>query len=366
MRQLVEVLRRPWVQRGVRAALAAGLAWQLAVLLPPTLSDYAFYAPLGAVIAVHPTVADSASAAWRTVAAMFLGFGLAVVVYEVTRGVPNAFTIALIVAIAIVVEQWRLLREQASWVSFAAVLMITVGTDDPASYVLRYGGLTLLGAAVGVAVTTVLFPPMLLTRAVEQLGTTRALVAAHLEDVAAALRLGGTPAPAAWELRGEALDEALNRMRREEQLVERARKANPRAHRWQGRAASIREQSRALDRVAVLIDDLTTLVVEFQPHRRGLDRVDDGTGWVLADALEGLAGVVRTPYHRDAERDGRDEAIEAAVGALDRLTALLRASEVPADEGFFALGAVTVGVRRSLQALEAHARHPPAGASSAG
>jgi hypothetical protein len=43
------------------------------------------------------------------------------------------------------VEQWRLPREQASWVSFAAVLMITVGTDDPRAYVVRYAGLTLLG-----------------------------------------------------------------------------------------------------------------------------------------------------------------------------------------------------------------------------
>ncbi len=360
MRWAIDQLRQPWVQRGIRAAVAAGLAWQLAMLLPTTLSDYAYYAPLGAVIAVHPTVADSASAAWRTVAAMFLGFGLAVAVYEVTRGVPNALTIALIVAIAIVVEQWRLLREQASWVSFAAVLMITVGTDDPASYVLRYGGLTLLGAAVGVAVTTLLFPPMLLTKALDQVVTTRALLAAHLEDVAAALRLGGTPTPEDWEQRAGVLDEALDRMRRDEQQVERARRANPRAHRWQGRAASIREQSRALDRVAVLIDDLTTLVVEFQPHRRGLDRVDDGTGWVLADALEALAGVVRTPYHAGNERDRRDAAIDDAVAALDRLTALLRASEIPDDEGFFALGAVTVGVRRSLQALEAHVRHPAA------
>lgn len=338
--------------------MAAGLAWQIALLLPPTLSDYAYYAPLGAVIAVHPTVADSVSAAWRTVAAMFLGFGLAVGVYELTRGVPNALTIALIVGIAVVVEQWRLLREQASWVSFAAVLMITVGTDDPASYVLRYGGLTLLGAAVGVAVTTLLFPPMLLTRAVEQLAVTRSLLAAHLEDVAVALRVGRVPSPADWDQRGEVLDAALDRLRRDEQQVERARRANPRAHRWQGRAGSIREQSRALDRVAVLIDDLTTLVVEFQPHRRGLDRVDDGTGWVLADALEGLAGVVRTPYHDGDDPDGRDAAIVAAVGALDRLTHLLRASEIPDDEGFFALGAVTVGVRRSLQALEAQVRHP--------
>ena len=81
-----------------------------------------------------------------------------------------------------------------------------------------------------------------------------------------------------------------------EGVVERARRANPRARRWGGSATSIREQSRALDRVAVLVDDVTTLVVEFQPHRRGIDRIDGGTGWVLADALDGLARVVCTPF----------------------------------------------------------------------
>ncbi len=168
---------------------------------------------------------------------MFLGFGLAVGVYEVTRGVPNAFTIALIVALAIAVEQWRLLREQASWVSFAAVLMITIGTDDPAAYVLRYGGLTLLGAVVGVAVTTLLFPPMMLTVAVERIGAARALLAAHLLDMADAVRGGTVPDPEDWAHRGRALSGALDRMRAAETQVERARRANPRAARWQGAAA---------------------------------------------------------------------------------------------------------------------------------
>jgi hypothetical protein len=37
--------------------------------------------------------------------------------------------------------------------------------------------------------------------------------------------------------------------------------------------------------------------------------------------------------------------------ALQRLTTLLRTSEVADDEGFFALGAVTVGMYRSLDTL---------------
>jgi hypothetical protein len=41
------------------------------------------------------------------------------------------------------------------------------------------------------------------------------------------------------------------------------------------------------------------------------------------------------------------------VAALDRLVALLRTATVSDDEGFFALGAVAVGVRRGLAALGA-------------
>jgi uncharacterized membrane protein YgaE (UPF0421/DUF939 family) len=354
------LLRRPGVQRGVRAAVAAGLAWQVAVLLPPMLSDFAYYAPLGAVIAVHPTIADSASAAWRSVLAILTGFALAVAVYELTRAVPNALTIALIVALAVAIEQWRLWREQASWVSFAAVLMLTVGLDDPEAYVLRYAGLTLLGAAIGVLVTTVLFPPLQLTRAVEQIARTRALLAGHVEDIAAAQREGLVPDPDEWAARNRHLDRELDRMRAAEGQVERARRANPRARRWQGQAAGIRDQSRAVDRVAVLVDDLTSLVIEFQPHRRGVDLVGAGTGWVVAEALESLAAVVRTPHHTTdgTTPDERDEHIGRAFRALDRLVTLLRTATVSDDEGFFALGAVAVGVRRSLSALQAEERHP--------
>ncbi|MGY2083302.1 FUSC family protein [Blastococcus sp. SYSU DS0539] len=352
MRAIWVWLHRPAAQRGVRAAVAAGLAWQVAVLLPPLLSEYAYYAPLGAVLAVHPTIADSASAAWRSVLAILMGFALAYAVYELTPSVPDALTISLIVALAIGVEQWRrLLRDQASWVSFAAVLMITVGAGQPGPYVLRYAGLTLLGAAIGVLVTAVLFPPLQLTQAVDRITGTRTLLAEHLQDMAGTLRDGQVPDPARWTERNRRLDRSLDRMRAAETQVERARLANPRARRWKGRAESIREESRAVDRVAVLVDDLTSLVVEFHPHRRGIDHADAGTGWVLAEALDGLADVLRAG--EGTAPDERDARIARADDALHRLVGLVRTSTVSDDEGFFALGAVVVGVRRSLSALGA-------------
>jgi uncharacterized membrane protein YgaE (UPF0421/DUF939 family) len=359
--QLKALLRRPQVQRGLRAALAAGLAWQVAVLLPAPLSDYAYYAPLGAIVAVHPTVADSASAAWRTVLAILLGSGLAVAVHAATRPVPTALTLGLLVALSVGLAQWRVLGENRSWVTFAAVFTLTVGSGNPVDYVLSYAGLVLLGAAVGVLVTSVLFPPLQLTQAVRQIAGTRTLLAEHLERVAANLRFGRPPSPEEEQHSLAELDRSLDRLRTAEQMVVRARRANPRARRWQGAAERVRDESRALDRVAVLVDDVTTLVIEQQPHRPGGDGPELGTAERLADALDGLAGLVRTPYHdpdRGDRPDDRDQRITNARDALDNLTDRLRRSTVDDDPAFLAIAAVTVGVQRALATLGADPREP--------
>ena len=100
-----------------------------------------------------------------------------------------------------------------------------------------------------------------------------------------------------------------------------------------------------------------------QRHRPAVQRgvraaVAAGVGWVLADALAGLAGVVRTPYHSTdgTTPDRRDERIAGAEAALDRLVTLLRTTRPADEDGFFALGAVAVGVRRGLATLGAHRR----------
>ncbi len=151
-----------------------------------------------------------------------------------------------------------------------------------------------------------------------------------------------------------ALGTELDRMRRAEGLVERARRANPRAHRWQEAAGRVRAESRALDRVAVLIDDLTLLVAELRPHRRHGDRTDAGTARLMGDALVALAGVVRNPYHSGdpGTPDPRSRQIEAAVRAVDRTVE--RLGTLAGDRSLLPVSAVVVGVQRGLLALEAY------------
>lgn len=354
MEGIRELLRHPEVQRGIRVALAAGLSWQLATLLPSPLSDYAYYAPLGAIVTVHPTVADSASAAWRTVLAVLLGTGLGVTVHGFSP-LPTALTLAVLVALAVGLEQWRVLGQNSSWVTFAAVFALTIGGSEPAEYVLSYTGLVLLGGVVGVLVTTLLFPPLQLTQARRQISRTRALLAGHLEGIAEALRDARELDPEQEQRRLDELDQALDSMRDAERIVERARRANPRARRWREPAERIRAESRALDRTAVLVDDVSTLVVEQQPHLHGEENSDPSTAQRIAGALDGLAGVIRTPYHAgdDHGTDERDLRIHTAGDALDSLTDRLRRTTVDDDPAYLTIAAVAVGVQRSLLALDA-------------
>jgi uncharacterized membrane protein YgaE (UPF0421/DUF939 family) len=355
------LLRDPTVQRGIRAAVAAGLAWQVAVLLPAAVAEYAYYAPLGAIIAVHPTIADSASTSWRTVLAILLGLGLAVAVHQLASGLPEALALALLVALAVGLERWPLLGENAGWVSVAAVFMLTVGAGDPADFVAAYAGLVLLGAAIGV-LTTALFASLNLTQARRAIDATRSLFAEHLLATATELRAGRS-LPLEEELRrAVARDTALDRLRAAERTAERAQRGNARARRRQDATARVQAESRALERVAVLLDDVTVLVAEYQPHRSGGERPDLGTARRLADALEGVAGVIRTPYHvADAIRpDERDHRVQVADDALAALVDRLRATTIDEDPGLLPLSAVAVGVERALTALDALPRQAPA------
>jgi hypothetical protein len=145
----------------------------------------------------------------------------------------------------------------------------------------------------------------------------RGLLAEHLEPTAAELRRGQLPTTDEELRRVATLDEALDRMRDAERTVQRARRANPRAGKWQEPTAALRSRVRALDRVGVLVHDITLVVAEYQPPapRRGAARArDDEAPGRRAD---GLAGVVRTPYHAvDGPRpDERDRRIQVAGDA---------------------------------------------------
>lgn len=85
------------VAMGVRAAVAAVLAWTVGAALGGIADDYLYYAPFGAVVAVSTTVLSSV----RTSAEIFLAIALGAVVGIGVEwlGLPSAAGVGAVVLI---------------------------------------------------------------------------------------------------------------------------------------------------------------------------------------------------------------------------------------------------------------------------
>ena len=81
-----------------KAALAVGIAWVVAPLMPGVVDEYPYYAPLGALLSMHSTLKGSAKYGLQILAGLALGILLAAIVLVV--GAPNFLTISLVVAVA--------------------------------------------------------------------------------------------------------------------------------------------------------------------------------------------------------------------------------------------------------------------------
>ena len=92
-----------------KTAVAAALAWLCVQPLGGFLDEYPYYAPLGAISAMYPTVLGSVRAGLQTVAGIALGILLAAGVLLV--GEPNLVTVAVAVGLGDHLVGARLCRE---------------------------------------------------------------------------------------------------------------------------------------------------------------------------------------------------------------------------------------------------------------
>ena len=153
--RFVDLVRaHPRTVLALKAALAAGAAWLLVQPFGGVADDYPYYAPLGAVVVMSTTVMTSVRTGLQAIAALGVGAALAVVVVQVP--LPQVVGIMVVVGIGTALSNWRRLGAMSVWVPFAALFVLILGGEDPSGFVLGYGGLTAVGAAVGVAVNLAL------------------------------------------------------------------------------------------------------------------------------------------------------------------------------------------------------------------
>ncbi|MGD8199040.1 hypothetical protein ACQE98_00080 [Ornithinimicrobium sp. W1679] len=146
--------RNPVAANAFRTMLAVGLAWIVGYNLPGEASQYAYYAPLGAVIATTNNPGGSLRTALQAAAAIVLG-GTAAAVADIFGDVDNFLPMAITVGLAVLLGAFRWLGPMGSWVPTAALFTLIFGNGE-LEFVGYYTGLILIGAAVAVLIAVVL------------------------------------------------------------------------------------------------------------------------------------------------------------------------------------------------------------------
>lgn len=245
----------PRLSLALRAGLAASAAWALALVLPGPAAEFPYYAPFGAVVATTFTLAGSVRESVQAVGSIALG-GLIGSLVGLLPADSSPFAVALAVAAGVAVGGWRPLGTMGGWVPTAAIFTLVIGQGE-AWYVGAYAGLTLLGAAVGIAVNALL-PPLPLAPAQRAIGLVSNALGKDLADL---VESGDRPSRAEWDRRSSALPEHRTRMHSAVTEMELATRRNLRTRRYTDRIADVRRRSAVLDRLAMTTDGLVDLLL---------------------------------------------------------------------------------------------------------
>ncbi len=209
-----------------KAALAAGLAWTIAFAIPGEASQYPYYAPLGALLAMYPTVAGTLRNGLQTVAGLTIGIVLAYV--AVWAGDPNAVTIAFVVGAGVLLA--GTLKRTAgggSGIASAGLFVLVIGNEN-LGYSFGYFVQTVVGVGVGLAVSALILPPLNLNDAVGQMSQLRRTAALQIQEMGEALEGNWAADDPRWAQRRDALTESVRVARAALQFADESRKGNVR------------------------------------------------------------------------------------------------------------------------------------------
>ena len=252
------MVRYTRVQLAVKAALAVGIAWTLAPLVPGVAAEYPYYAPLGALVSMYPTISGSAKAGFQTLLGLVIGMLLALV--ALLFGGPSVWTIALIVGIGVLLAGLPRLGAGREYLPMAALFVLVMGGDDPDGYSTGYGVQMLVGVIVGLTVNAAIFPPLHLSGAVEGLASLRLTLARQLKEMGTAISETWPPEHEAWSNRRTELVAFSREVRESVQLADTSRHGNLRSRRRGHDLNADYEALRAMERVTLYVEDMTEVL----------------------------------------------------------------------------------------------------------
>jgi uncharacterized membrane protein YgaE (UPF0421/DUF939 family) len=341
----------PRVKLAVKAAFAAGVAWQLAQLFPTGIAEYAYYAPLGALLAMYPTVASSLKAGAQTVLGVVLGATIALTVDVFLP--TNGLTVALLVGGGICAGLIRWLGEQRSWVPITALFVFTFAEPGSISYALGFVVLTVVGVVVGTVVNFLVFPPLHLRESRRAVQALQEIVSEQLEELAEGLERSEVPDREAWERRTRAVAPTVSTMHQALSDLVLSTRGNPRARRYRADTARQEQRGRAFRRIALLVEDLVNVLAEVEQADVPALPFDDVVRLRCALAMRRLAELAGSweAEGGDADRDDVEASVAAACRALEELEDAVSADPASGGSDPFVAGSIVTTLRRCLGAL---------------
>lgn len=222
------MISQPRLLLAVKTALAAAVAYGIAPQVPGVAAEYPYYAPLGAVIAMYPTIKSSLRQGVQVLVGVVTGIALASLVFALQDGRPGVLSVALLVGVGVVLAGIRWLGAGRDWVLTAGLFVLLLGGADAEAYSLGYIVQLGVGVVVGVVVNVVLVPPLNTSRADERLRRVRHSLADRADEIAGVFETTWPIEDDDWERRVGVLPSTLRRVRDAVQYADESRHMNPR------------------------------------------------------------------------------------------------------------------------------------------
>lgn len=312
--------QQPRLLLAVKTSLAAVIAWYLAPLIPFADDQYSYYAPLGALVTMHPTIARSATVGVQVLLGLAVGIGLGLCgVAGLRLGLPGGLVLGVVIGVGVLLGGLRLLGAGGDWAALAALFVLLTGGADPETFSISYLGTVAFGVIVGIAVNLIVVPPLYLRQAGERLTALRETVTDLLEDAAAAVAEDRIE-PDRFTAALAALDETRTAVTADVDEADESARANPRRRRHGDEREENAKRMAALERSAFLTRDLVDLLVELQAGDDAA--ITDAVRPELARAIRAAADLVATPI-------GDERAPARFRAASDALTEYQQALGTP-------------------------------------
>lgn len=273
-----------------KTALAVGVAWTIAPHMPGVTDEYPYYAPLGALVSMYPTLMGSVRSGLQTLLGLATGIALATLVI-LTVG-PTWWTIPAVVGIGVLVSGTGWFGVGREYVPMAALFVLIIGGQNADEYSLGYLVQMGVGVIVGLIVNVVIAPAPLTLAAAARVDAFRAQLGEHLHDIGSAVSESWPPEHEQWADDAASLADTTSELRGVLSDADDSRRGNPRARGRRGETQHIHEELGRLDRIAHLIRDISDEIADTIWDRPGALELDPALPEPLSAACHAVADVI--------------------------------------------------------------------------